>query len=321
MPPLARFRRSSSSRNRLPSNFPQREPGASVNVKTVSQTKFTRYVAIGDSQTEGLWDGDDDVGLIGYADRLAATLAALNPGLMYANLAVRGIHVRDALNIQLPRALAMAPDLITVCVGMNDIIRPGRSFDRALADLEQLYAGLAPVGATVLTTTFPDISRILPAARLLGSRLHRMNAAITTAARRHGFSLVDAFGAPSLEEPDAWSADFIHASTKGHTLFATAAAEALGLPGSNHDWAVPTGDPTQPTAAARAHTQLRWAREVLIPWLWRISRGRSSGDGRTPKRPRMQPVATAPGPGSTSQGHSTYSGSGWSSRSSAEHPV
>ncbi len=259
----------------------------------MSHPKFTRYVAIGDSQTEGLWDGDDDVGLIGYADRLAATLAALNPGLMYANLAVRGIHVRDALSHQLPQALAMTPDLITVCVGMNDVTRPGRSFDRSLADLEQLYAHLANGSATVLTTTFPDISGILPAARLFGPRLHRINAVITAAARRHGFKLVDAYGAPSLAEPDTWSADFIHASTKGHMLFATAAAEALGLPGSNHDWAAATGSPTQPTAAERAQTQLRWAWEVMIPWLWRLSRGRSSGDGRAPKRPAMQPADTA----------------------------
>jgi lysophospholipase L1-like esterase len=51
---------------------------------------YTRYVAIGDSQTEGLWDGDDDGGLRGFADRLAEHLDALSPGLQYANLAVRG---------------------------------------------------------------------------------------------------------------------------------------------------------------------------------------------------------------------------------------
>ena len=78
---------------------------------------YTRYVAIGDSQTEGLWDGDDSVGILGFADRLAAMLDALHPGLQYANLAVRGRRIRDVLDEQLPVALAMQPDLITSSPG------------------------------------------------------------------------------------------------------------------------------------------------------------------------------------------------------------
>ena len=38
--------------------------------------RYSRYVAIGDSQTEGLWDGDDSVGLRGFADRLAEIVDA-----------------------------------------------------------------------------------------------------------------------------------------------------------------------------------------------------------------------------------------------------
>jgi lysophospholipase L1-like esterase len=37
------------------------------------------------------------------------------------NLAVRGKRVHEVLDDQLPHALAMRPDLITVCVGMNDV--------------------------------------------------------------------------------------------------------------------------------------------------------------------------------------------------------
>ena len=154
---------------------------------------YTRYVAIGDSQTEGLWDGDDSVGILGFADRLAAMLDALHPGLQYANLAVRGRRIRDVLDEQLPVALAMQPDLITSCVGMNDITRPGLLFDSALADLDLLHDRLAESGATVVTTTFPDIGQIVPVGRFLSSRVKRTNAAIAAAADRHGFRLVDLF--------------------------------------------------------------------------------------------------------------------------------
>lgn len=201
----------------------------------VTVVHYTRYVALGDSQTEGLWDGDDAVGLVGFADRLAGLVDAHHPGLTYANLAVRGMCIRDVLDEQLPRALAMRPDLITMCIGMNDVTRPGRSFDLALADLEVLCERLAGSGATVVTTTFPDIARILPIGRLLAVRVAQINGAIRTAAGRHGFRLVDLYRAASMTEPDTWSPDRVHGSSKGHILFAAAAAEAIGLPGSNHD--------------------------------------------------------------------------------------
>ena len=192
--------------------------------------RYTRYVALGDSQTEGLWDGDDSDGIVGFADRLAEMLDELHPGLRYANLAIRGRRIRDVLDDQLPRALTMRPDLITVCVGMNDITRPGLLFDRALEDLDRLHQRLAQSGATVVTTNFPDIAQIVPIGKVLTTRMRRMNEAIVTAADDFGFRLVDLYSAPSMTQPDTWSEDRVHGSPKGHMLFAAAAAEALNLP-------------------------------------------------------------------------------------------
>jgi lysophospholipase L1-like esterase len=252
--------------------------------------RYSRYVAIGDSQTEGLWDGDESVGLVGFADRLAVILDSHYPGLTYANLAVRGNRIRDVLDEQLPAALTMRPDLITVCIGMNDVTRPGPYFDRALAELGKLHAQLASSGATVVTTTFPDITRILPIGRVLASRVLRINEAIRTAADRHGFRLVDLYSAPSMAQPDTWSADRVHGSTKGHVLFAAAAAEALGLPGSNHDWARAGNGALRPSLRSRAYSQVLWTQNMLMPWIWRHARGLSSGHGRGPKRPRLEGV-------------------------------
>ena len=248
---------------------------------------FKRYVALGDSQTEGLWDGDDVSGLVGFADRLAHELDRHYPGLCYANLAVRGHRIGDVLAHQLPRALAMTPDLVTICIGMNDVVRPGRSFDRALCDLARLYTALAGSGATVVTTTFPDITQILPVGRLLARRVKQINAAITSAADAHGFCLVDLYSAPSMEDELTWSPDRVHGSAVGHARFAAAAAEAIGLPGSNHDWATTYG-PVQPQSLrSRAHAQALWTHNMLMPWIWRHLRGRSAGAGRAPRRPEL----------------------------------
>ncbi|MGV9798582.1 SGNH/GDSL hydrolase family protein [Mycobacterium sp. NPDC003449] len=248
---------------------------------------FTRYVALGDSQTEGLWDGDDTAGLMGFADRLAAEVDGLRPGLGYANLAVRGHRIRDVLTDQLPRALAMNPDLVTVCIGMNDVTRPGRAFDRALTDLDRIYAALSGSGATVVTTTFPDITQILPVGRLLSRRVLRINSAITGAAARYRFRLVDLYSAPSMREAETWSPDRIHGSARGHMLFAAAAAEALGLPGSSHDWALASGVAQPQSFRSRAYSQALWTQNMLMPWIWRHLRGRSAGIGREPRRPAL----------------------------------
>ncbi len=253
--------------------------------------RYTRYVAIGDSQTEGLWDGDDATGLVGFADRLAAMIDSHHPGVAYANLAVRGRRIADVLDEQLPTALGMQPDLITVCIGMNDVTRPGRYFGSALAELADLHTQLAASGATVVTTTFPDIAKILPIGRVIASRVEQINAEIRKAAVRHGFRLVDLYTAPSMTRLDTWSTDRVHGSDKGHRLFAAAAAEALGLPGSNHDWAMVDGPAHRPSLRSQAYSQVQWTRNLFLPWLWDQVRGRSSGDDRGPKRPRLEGVA------------------------------
>ena len=87
--------------------------------------------------------------------------------------------------------------------------------------------------------------------------------------------------------PDVWSDDRVHGSPKGHLLFAAAAAEALDLPGSNHDWAEAGPDATKPTLRSQAYSQMLWTKNMFAPWMWHHARGISSGDGREPKRPEM----------------------------------
>jgi hypothetical protein len=171
---------------------------------------------------------------------------------------------------------------------MNDVTRPGPGFDGTLAELDDLHVRLSESGATVVTTTFPDIARILPVGRLLASRVLEVNDAIRAAADRHGFRLVDLYDVPSMAEPDTWSADRVHGSPKGHMLFAAAAAEALGLPGSNHDWAESSAVSGRTSLSSQVYSQVLWTQNMLMPWLWRHVRGRSEGDGREPQRPRLE---------------------------------
>ena len=101
----------------------------------VSAPVFHRYVALGDSFTEGVGDPDPDRpnGLRGWADRVAEVLATRTDDFGYANLAIRGRTLRPILAEQLEPALALRPDLVTIYAGGNDLIRPRCDVD-ALAD-------------------------------------------------------------------------------------------------------------------------------------------------------------------------------------------
>lgn len=261
---------------------------------------YARYVALGDSQTEGLRDGDEVSGYRGWADRFAEHLAAVNPDVRYANLAVRGRLAAQVRAGQLGPALELRPDLATVMAGMNDLIRPGFNAAEVTSCLEEMFAALTAAGAHVATVTYPDISKIVPLARLLRPRVLDFNARIRDAAARHGVTLIDAFPHAVLTDARMWSTDRLHASPLGHARFAAAIAHALGLPGSDDTWTLPL--PPQPARApwTAAASDLRWLATFAGPWVYRRVRGRSSGDGRTAKRPQLTPVTNAASAGPAS---------------------
>jgi lysophospholipase L1-like esterase len=258
----------------------------------MSGDEYLRYVALGDSQTEGLGDGDDLTGLRGWADRLAEQLAACSPGLQYANLAVRGRLAAQVHAEQLGPALALRPDLATVVAGVNDLLRPRFDADEVGGHLEAMFAALTAQGARVATVTFPDLARITPLAKPFGSRATALNDRIRAAALRHGVVVAETAHHPVVTDPRLWTQDRIHASPLGHERIAAALAHALRLPGSNDSWTSPLSSPAvTPSARRVAATELRWVATFHGPWLGRRLRGRSSGDGRTAKRPHLLPMA------------------------------
>ncbi|EHR59473.1 SGNH/GDSL hydrolase family protein [Saccharomonospora cyanea] len=251
---------------------------------------YARYVAIGDSQTEGIGDPDGNGGWRGFADRLAAHLATVAPDLRYANLAVRGKLTRQVREEQLDAALALRPDLVTVVAGMNDLVRPSFSAETVVSNLDGMFAELTATGARVASLTFPDLARLSPIMRPLRHRVLDLNAGIRTSAARHGVVVVETFGYSVTTDPRLWSPDRIHASPLGHARIAAAFAEVLALPGSDNSWSRPLPGARTATVVRTVTEELRWLTSSAAPWLYRRVRRRSTGDRRTPKRPTLVPV-------------------------------
>lgn len=251
---------------------------------------YARYVAIGDSSTEGLDDPDGEGGWRGWADRLAEHVAAGSPGLAYANLAVRGRTVRQVLDEQLRPALALRPDLATVFAGVNDLLRPGSDPAVVAADVEELLGTLRAAGATVVTITVPDPSRVMPLARPLRGRLADLNERVRQAAARTGARVADVAAHPVGADPRLWSPDRLHANALGHARIAAGLAEALGLPGADDAWTRPLPPPVRRRSHEVLRAEAAWLRTHFAPWVVRRARGRSSGDDVPPKRPEPVPV-------------------------------
>ncbi|HEX9984327.1 MAG TPA: SGNH/GDSL hydrolase family protein [Thermoanaerobaculia bacterium] len=251
---------------------------------------FERYVAIGDSTSEGLDDPDGQGGYRGWANRLAERIAAQQGQLLYANLAIRGRTTRQIREEQLAAALAMRPDLATVVAGTNDVLRRHFEPEPFGAELEAMQSALTGTGATVLTFTLPDLTPIMPFARILGNRVEILNETIREACRRSGAILCDLARYPVASDPRLWSDDRLHANSLGHARIAEALAHHLGLPGSDASWADPLPGRPEPTFGDVVRGELAWGRNHLLPWIWRHLRGKSSGDGRSAKRPVLAPV-------------------------------
>ncbi|CAM3019448.1 SGNH/GDSL hydrolase family protein [Saccharomonospora xinjiangensis] len=249
---------------------------------------FCRFVALGDSFTEGV--GDDAPSspnaVRGWADRVAEQLALARDGLRYANLAIRGRLLHQVLAEQVEPAVEMKPDLVTVYAGGNDLMRPKVDIDALCDDYDVAVERLAATGATVVLFTGVDGVED-PVFRRMRGRTAVYNEHVRLIAARHGARVVDLWAMRALRDRRLWSADRIHLNSDGHVLVAAAVLDTLGV---EHGISpTPLGEAVVVSRAQRRAQNLRWAREHALPWIGRRVRGESSGDGLRPKRPELTP--------------------------------
>ncbi|MFF7194490.1 SGNH/GDSL hydrolase family protein [Streptomyces sp. NPDC008079] len=275
---------------------------------------YSSFVAVGDSFTEGMSDLLPDGSYRGWADLLAARLAAASrtatgggdgtatataqqpepgdgPGFRYANLAVRGKLIRQISEDQVDVAAAMGADLITLVGGLNDVLRPKCDVMEVCAVLESCVERLAPACGQLVLMRSP--ARRGPVAARFLPRMEQLFAFIDDLAARHGALVVDLYGAEVLGDQRMWADDRLHLTADGHRRVAEAVWQTLGHPAES-DWTVGLPPAVRPGWTARRTADLRFTRRHLVPWIGRRLTGRSSGDGRPAKRPDLLPWAAGP---------------------------
>ncbi len=248
------------------------------------QHPWSRYVAIGDSFTEGIGDPEPQSpgGHRGWADRVAEVLAAQTDDFAYANLAIRGRLLQQISDEQVDAALELKPDLITVSAGGNDIIRPGTDADDVSRRFELMVERLRSDGATVVMFNGPDIG-MTPVLNRVRGKVAIYNENLRAIAQRHDCIVADMWALRQLADPRMWAPDRLHFSPVGHSAIAAMVLDALAVEHTLEPF-TPEPLPVRRWREARAE-DLGWAREYLVPWVLRRVRHQSSGDNVTPKRP------------------------------------
>ncbi len=254
---------------------------------------YTSFVALGDSFTEGLDDPGPDGMYRGWADLVAARLAAEAPGFTYANLAVRGRLLAAVIDEQLAPALEMGADLVSFAAGANDAMRRHFYASAIAVRLDDAVARIRASGATlVMFTAAADLAERLPAGRVLRRRLEVLNDIVRTTAAQHSALVVEGVGEHRLADPRMWSIDRIHLSTHGHQLVAAKVLDAMEIT-ADPAWTSPL-DPLPPVRWLASRTEdLRWFWRHAGPWVRRRVTGQSSGDAVRPKRPALEPMTGA----------------------------
>ncbi|MET1154075.1 GDSL-type esterase/lipase family protein [Arthrobacter sp.] len=249
---------------------------------------WSRFVAIGDSFTEGIGDPDPESpgGHRGWADRVAEELAHGHDDFAYANLAIRGRLLQQIIEEQIEPALALQPDLISICAGGNDVIRPRADPDALAEKMDQSVARLAASGATIVLFTAPDVGDT-PLFGSVRARAAIYNENLRTVAARHDAVVADMWALRQLKAPQMWAPDRLHFSPLGHHTIAAMVLDALNV---EHTLQPEAPKPLPPKRWRTARTEdLVWARQHFMPWVLRRLRHQSSGDGILPKRPAADP--------------------------------
>jgi lysophospholipase L1-like esterase len=249
---------------------------------------FTRFIALGDSFTEGMCDEKFDGHYRGWADRVADVLSTLDSDFTYVNLAVRGKVLHQVIDEQLPAAIPFITGketLITFHAGANDVLRPKYQPEIAFAKYRQAVADLAKTGATLmLFTVIETVDGKGKTADLWVERFTGFNKNVRAVAAEFGAILMEAQQAPWLADRRFLATDRLHLNEDGHWRMAHAVLEGLSLP-FDAAWKIPLPPAPHKSLLRKRYEGFYWFATFALPWIWRRIRGKSSGDGLSAKFP------------------------------------
>ena len=244
---------------------------------------ITKFIALGDSLTEGLSDKYPDGSYRGWADRVADEISKQNPDFRYANLAVRGKLLEQVVVDQLQIALPWmqgSQTLVTFHAGANNVLRPKFEQNQVFETYANAVAQISQTGARLLLFTVREVSNPQTKTQhYWNQRFGPFNENVKRVAAEFGATVMDANSKEVFGDPRMLAKDRLHLSTEGHRRVAAAVLSAVDMP-HDSDWQDPMSPYKPAPAPIRVVGSVAWGVAYLVPWAIRRITRKSSGDGR-----------------------------------------
>lgn len=182
---------------------------------------WKRFVAIGDSFTEGIGDEIEGIALKSWVDHF---VQLCENDIEYANFAKRGLVTEEIRSQQLEKALTFNPDLVSLIAGANDVLKGRWNHDAYKNDMEFMIDILSKKGADIMIANLPDFTVRLPfpsgKKQVLKEKLLEANEVILSLSREYKLHHVDFWNHHLVNDNTLWSTDFIHPNSKGYVKVA-----------------------------------------------------------------------------------------------------
>jgi lysophospholipase L1-like esterase len=225
------------------------------------------FVVLGDSAAFGTGDEIARGEFRGWAGFIAE---AFQDGCDYFNFSRPGAKSSEVVEIQLPKALALSPDICAVIVGGNDMLRNG--FDPVLLYKNLTYTcqRLISMGSEIIMVELHDPNQLLKLPRLMRRVLNRRVTAVNTVyqsvAERFEIVSIKTRSIEDVHNLRNWHIDRMHPGPVGHFMLARNIAEQLRKRG----WAISLPYQLSLSEKSRAE-KIRWLLRNGTPWFLKRS--------------------------------------------------
>jgi acyl-CoA thioesterase I len=153
-----------------------------------------RYVALGDSYTIGTSVPAEDR----FPDQLVRAIPEVGLELV-ANLGVDGYTTADLIREELPALIGLAPELVSLLIGVNDVVQsvPTLTYEANLVEILDVLQARLPADR-IVTISIPDYT-VTPAGGDYGDPVDQhdgivaANAVMARLAGERGIAYVDIF--------------------------------------------------------------------------------------------------------------------------------
>ena len=195
-------------------------------------TPNLRIAALGDSAVFGVGDTSQDKNSDGpgWVGRLAHDLEAKS----YINLSKNGPRATPVMNEQLVNATFFRPNIVCICVGMNDVMRGNFSKVQVHEALVNLIQTFNEFNALVVLLGLPDPAGTVVAPksikRVLSRRVAILNQISMEVAQSENGIFISGWNNPDVYQRNFWHIDRMHPSAEGHEKIADLIRTTLNLP-------------------------------------------------------------------------------------------